>query len=331
MVNFSVVVPVYNVAPYLTKFLNSLINQNYKDYEIILVNDGSTDKSLEICKKYELEFPNIVVISQENQGAGLARNAGMRVAKGEYIYFCDPDDYLSEGFFKHAEKYVKEKPELVIFSYWDVQKRNEQIIRKKLIRIEKDKHLNRTEFRKEFIELFRGNLLYTLWNKLYRKDFLNSIEMEFTDTPLGEDTRFNLQLYPFVSDLQLVEAPFYHYISNREESLTRKYRENRVRLQLGEIELLENVLKQFSLKDENMLRSLRLKILLGNSNHIANSNISVRKKRTALKRILKIDIFKEILEEYEGTRNLSFRLLKTKQIDLYLLLKHVQQKMIKSI
>lgn len=120
---FSVIVPVYNVALYLAQFLESLLDQDYTDYEIILVNDGSVDESLDICQKYAAKYSNIVVLSQENQGSGFARNTGLRVAQGDYIYFCDPDDYLSEGFFNHAEKYLLWKPELVVFSFWDIRKK----------------------------------------------------------------------------------------------------------------------------------------------------------------------------------------------------------------
>ncbi|MGH2108681.1 glycosyltransferase family 2 protein [Aerococcus urinaeequi] len=326
---FSIIIPVYNVAPYLEKCLDSLLNQNYNNYEIILVNDGSTDDSLEICKEYESKFSNIIVISQSNQGSGPARNAGMEVAQGDYLYFCDPDDYLAEDFLNHAENYIKSEPELVVFSYWDVQKSNGQIINKILVNIEEDKQLNRDEFRKNFVELFSKNLLYTLWNKLYRRDFLTSNKVEFTAASMGQDTRFNLKLYPLVSDVQLVKEPFYHYFSNRDGSSTEKYREDRIKLQLEEVELLEDVLAKINQIDHNLLNKLKLNIVLGNSHHIANSNIEMKEKIKALERILRTDSTRKILEENVDTANLSLKLLKNNRTKLYLTLKSIQNRIIK--
>ncbi|WP_461205039.1 glycosyltransferase [Clostridium sp. DL1XJH146] len=90
----SIIVPVYNVAEYLTRCIESLRNQSFKNLEIILVDDGSLDNSLEICRSYEKMDPRIIVIEQENSGLSSARNTGMEIAKGKYILFVDSDDYI---------------------------------------------------------------------------------------------------------------------------------------------------------------------------------------------------------------------------------------------
>lgn len=100
MLKLSIIVPVYNVAPYLKKCLNSLINQTLNDLEIIIVDDGSTDQSLEICQEYEKKDPRIFVVKQSNQGVSSARNRGLELAKGEWIGFVDSDDYLSENAYE---------------------------------------------------------------------------------------------------------------------------------------------------------------------------------------------------------------------------------------
>ena len=94
MIKISVVVAIYNVEKYLEKCIQSIIFQTYKNIEIILVNDGSTDNSLNICKKYKSEDSRIIIINQENQGVSVARNNGIDRASGEYILFVDGDDYL---------------------------------------------------------------------------------------------------------------------------------------------------------------------------------------------------------------------------------------------
>ena len=94
MPKVSVIIPVYNVEKYLRECLDSVVNQTLKDIQIILIDDGSTDSSLGICKEYAQKDNRIKIIEQKNQGAGAARNRGMSEAKGDYLYFLDSDDFL---------------------------------------------------------------------------------------------------------------------------------------------------------------------------------------------------------------------------------------------
>lgn len=98
----SIIIPVYNTEKYLSQCIESLFNQDlisFIDFECILVDDGSTDNSLQICKTYAEKYKNILIIEQENSGASKARKAGLENAKGKYLYFCDSDDYISKDFF----------------------------------------------------------------------------------------------------------------------------------------------------------------------------------------------------------------------------------------
>lgn len=97
MPKVSVIIPVYNVEKYLRECLDSVVNQTLKDIEIILIDDGSTDSSLDICKEYQNKYCNIVLLQQKNSGSGKARNAGMDIAKGEFVIFLDSDDYYPES------------------------------------------------------------------------------------------------------------------------------------------------------------------------------------------------------------------------------------------
>ena len=96
----SVVIPVYNVDKYVGKCLSSLVEQTYRDFEIIAVNDGSTDNSLDILRHFEQKYDFITVIDKKNGGMSSARNAGMKIARGEYISFVDSDDYVAPTFFE---------------------------------------------------------------------------------------------------------------------------------------------------------------------------------------------------------------------------------------
>ena len=96
----SVIIPVYNVEKYISRCLDSILNQSYKNVEIIIINDGSTDKSGLICDEYSKRYDNIRVFHKENGGVSSARNLGITVAKGEYITFADPDDFLNKDMYK---------------------------------------------------------------------------------------------------------------------------------------------------------------------------------------------------------------------------------------
>ena len=94
----SIIIPVYNTSKYLHRCLDSILNQTFCDFELILINDGSTDNSLEILREYEAKDSRIVVIDKPNEGVSSARNQGIEIAQGEYIMFCDSDDYVAENW-----------------------------------------------------------------------------------------------------------------------------------------------------------------------------------------------------------------------------------------
>ena len=120
----SVIIPVYNVEDYLCKCLDSLINQTLKSIEIICVDDGSTDRSLEVLKKYAIKDERVFVIQQKNNHAGVARNRGLEIARGEYVIFLDSDDYFEEELLWDAySSAIETKADVVLF---DAQKFDSQ-------------------------------------------------------------------------------------------------------------------------------------------------------------------------------------------------------------
>lgn len=108
MVKYSFIVPVYNTEKYLKRCLDSLVGQTFKDFEIIIVNDGSTDNSKNIISEYEEKYNNIKVINQKNQGLSMARNNGVKEAKGTYLIFVDSDDYVETNLLKEIDKEIKD-------------------------------------------------------------------------------------------------------------------------------------------------------------------------------------------------------------------------------
>ena len=99
-IDISLIIPVYNVEKYLRRTLESVENQTFKNFEVIIVNDGSTDGSLEIIQEFVNKHDNFILVDQENSGVGMARNAGIRVSRGIYIAFLDSDDFLEPNYLK---------------------------------------------------------------------------------------------------------------------------------------------------------------------------------------------------------------------------------------
>ena len=113
---FSIIVPVYNVEKYVKRCLDSIFNQTYKDFEVIVVNDGSTDKSMNIVKKYK----DVKIINEENRGLSHARNNGVKNARGDYILFVDSDDYINKDLLKELNKSLNNNPDVVRFQVQSV-------------------------------------------------------------------------------------------------------------------------------------------------------------------------------------------------------------------
>lgn len=226
----SIIVPVYNVEKYLNKCIESIINQTYRNLEIILVDDGSPDKCPEICDSYAQKDGRIKVIHQKNEGLINARKSGLEIAQGEYIGFVDGDDWIEpemyEMFAKQIEKY---SPDMVLSDfYYDNGKElsnSEQLF---------DREYYDKEDLKNFIYpkmLFSGTYYKfgvnpCCWSKIYKKELIKkNLPLVDGRIKMGEDAAFT---YPCLIDAQsaaTIKKPCYHYISNP-ESMTKSYDKN---------------------------------------------------------------------------------------------------------
>lgn len=226
MKKVSIIMPIYNVAEQLEKAIQYALNQTYKNIEVILVNDGSTDGSGEICDRYQLKDLRIRVIHQKNAGSGFARNAGLDKATGEYIYFADPDDYFETNLIEETVAKAEEtNADVVVFGYFD------EVVDKegKITKTEKMPTLNGLQKKEAFRADFRKHYAlspYALWNKLYKHKFLKQHTIRFTNQKVGQDALFN-QLVGF--DIETVyyhQKAYYHYVF-REGSAVNRYRKER--------------------------------------------------------------------------------------------------------
>lgn len=181
----SIVMPVYNVELYIEECLKSIFNQTYNDIQLIIVNDGSTDKTELIIKKFEKQGYKFVYLTQENSGAGIARNLGLKYAKGEYVIFIDADDYISSNMIeKMYTKAILTNSDIVVCGYNVFLDSNSDIIKiNKLLYIEEEVVTNVDAMNM----FFNGKLTGFLWDKMFKLDFLRKYKFRFENRKYIED------------------------------------------------------------------------------------------------------------------------------------------------
>ena len=210
----SVIVPVYNVEKTLDRCIQSILNQTFKDYEIILVNDGSTDKSGELCDEYAKSYSNIRVIHKKNEGLGPARNRGILEAKGEYIYHCDSDDWLKEDLLEKAHnRIVATDSEIIIFGYEIFTAKNNNIIPYKTVHLENSIIEIPRKIKKLFVEnFFDSFVMMSAWNRLYKKSFLMEHNLFFPPLRRSQDMAYSFMLFDKAEKIALIDEELYCYI-----------------------------------------------------------------------------------------------------------------------
>ena len=284
---YSVIIPVYNVEKYINRCLKSILSQRYNDLEIILIDNGSTDRSGSICDIYANEDANISVYHIENQGVGSARNFGLSKARGEFIYFVDSDDYLVGNLFAEFEDKLTPDLDLLVFSYYNSfeQEMTEKNRKKKILPY--NGSYDKYDFSKIFKDLFLSDMLYTVWNKLYRREFLIENNISFEKYELGEDVRFNLNAYRNVNKVYLSQDSYYVYVIGRKGSAMSSYNPKRLQYQLQELELVDSLLKDWNIDSSNLDNTVKARILMSNIHNISKQKLPVIKKVKLVKEICK--------------------------------------------
>ena len=194
----SVIIPVYNAQDGIKRCIDSLLNQSFKNFEIILLNDGSKDNSLNILKEYELKYSFVRVIDKQNEGVAVTRNKGILLAEGEYIMFMDNDDFVDSDYLETFYQAIHEKKlDLVIGGYKRVNQDNQIIFSQDIQQSEWSKYI-----------------ITAPWAKVYRTEFLKTNNLEFFDYGIGEDIIFNLAAYKATDKIGLLDYKGYNWYYN---------------------------------------------------------------------------------------------------------------------
>lgn len=207
-------IPVYNVEKYVAATIESVLNSiDYKDTEIIIVNDGSTDNSLNIISQYKNKFPDLIkVINQENHGLGNARNVIMENSTGKYIASIDSDDTINKDFFKEARKYLENDIDIVLCDWLSIFKENEKYTT--------EAQDNNLQFENKYKKILYSTIMPSNCNKIIKKDLYTKIGIKFIEGLKYEDLGTNPIIMSKAETMKYINKPYYEY-NIRKDSIMR--------------------------------------------------------------------------------------------------------------
>ena len=246
----SIIVPIYNSVKYLSRCIESLMNQSYQNIEILLVDDGSTDDTSVVCREYSKIDSRIRYIKKKNGGVSSARNEGIRNAKGEYITFVDSDDYLDRNIISFAVKKINEtKSDIIGWNAWIV---NENGIKKS-----KDIKYSQNDFgyiQAAIIsnytnEFYCGDYIRAVWGKLFKKSVIDENNILFNEKLyIGEDAVFLMDYISHAQKASLINTYGYYYriLSN---SAVRRYKSDLYQQSMLQMRLMKNFFRTSDIDD----------------------------------------------------------------------------------
>ena len=249
-IKVSVIIPVYNVEEYIEECLDSVVNQTLKEIEIIIVNDGTQDNSMKRIERF-LPDKRIIIINKENGGVSSARNTGMKIAKGEYISFIDPDDFIKlsmmEELYKDAEDADIVFSDFILYDNLDKNEKIEKIYEKKT-------RIGSMIWSNQLLK-FRG-----VTSKLYKRTFLQENHILFIEKIIYEDTSFNFTAFIISNNVKYIKKFHYYYRQNRDGSTTTSPNKEK------EIEAYKKIViyleKFMSRMENNDLKKTRIYLLM---------------------------------------------------------------------
>ena len=224
---FSIIMPVYNAAAYLRESIKSITNQDFQDFELILIDDGSTDNSFQMMESIAKDSPGIRCIHQENKGPSIARNKGLDLAQGEYILFIDSDDqYLPNSLSKLHDKIIQFScPDVLCFGYSYARFQNDNIVRVRDCVLSNPFEFNLKNETGSFDFIINAKeMLPSLCNKAFSKKIIEDNDLQLQEgLYIGEDLAFNLALLEKVNHYVIVSEVFYLFIQQNTSSLINRY------------------------------------------------------------------------------------------------------------
>ncbi|MFI7846647.1 glycosyltransferase family 2 protein [Dorea amylophila] len=328
MKSLSIIIPVYNAEKYIKKCMDSILCQSFKNFEILLIDDGSKDSSGKICDEYAKTDERVKVYHIENGGPSRARNFGIKKAKGTYIEFVDADDQLISGALEKLYVFAKENNPEIIIANTQVVTANEGI--KDILSIEEQDEMEIKTYLKTLNTTRKAILLHYIWNKWYKRELIVNNEIFFDENErLGEDFLFNCELVNKSTQIFGADIMLYKYYKRDNGSLSGKYIENELSRRRKMDSAFLNLYENKNLKEEcydlivSMIGSITLASIQGV--FMLGSPTKLKEKRVYVKSFLDSEYFNYIniyaqKKKLTKSERLAIILLKRKWIYLYLIL-----------
>lgn len=314
-IDISVIVPVYNVEAYLDRCLESIINQDSSNYEVIIVDDGSTDNSGKIADSYSEKYAFITTIHKKNAGLGFARNTGLEYAKGKYILFVDSDDYIETNMLSVLYEAAKKNDADVCYSDF-LRDYGDEVV--------KNNHLQElggvyegTDIQDKIIPWMIGGspndkfdeiLGWGVWKALYSNEVIkkNGVKFHSEREMISEDIIFQLDFLKFTSCAVIVEGSYYHYCL-RKGSLSAEYRSDRLEKNAYLYEQELKRLKSMGILEQTKIRADRMLLAASRVNIMMSvASQKFRESLQTIKRYEDNEVYSDSLENYP-VKHLPFK------------------------
>lgn len=212
----------------------------------------------------------------------------------------DPDDFLSDNFFDKISSNLKQKWDVLCFGYNEIKENRNTVLSCRPHFYTHCGLFGKNEFRNEFIELFKTDMMYNVWSRIYNKTFILKHDIRFPNKQIGEDTLFNFQVYRHLNTILFIDSTLYNYNAGRSGSALTSFHPRRIEIQLNELQELHKLLEQFQLEDDTLIQEIKTKIIVSATFQISNLNMRRKEKIELLRPIIDNKAFYDI---FSGNRN----------------------------
>ncbi len=301
MKKVGIILPVYNSENTIAKTIDSVLKQTYEKFELIIVNDNSSDKTEDICKNYCKKYKNVFLYNNIRKGVSSARNFALSKTDADYIMFIDSDDTYEECIVDTMMKNIGDN-DLVICSYRRILNNNSKKVDKMY---NENMQINDNIEKKDFIEkLQRRNLFNQVWNKIYNLEKIKKYNILFDENiNIGEDLRFNLQYIEKTNKIKYITNILYNYYV-QENGLSYKYSDTKLKSKLLNIDL-QSQLYQKEMYNMEYIYNLYMLTIFSGLSEIVKNNDKISSKKIIDTVMKEPEITKTIEKVYRGTKNIK--------------------------
>lgn len=238
----SIIVPSYNIEKFLPHCLNSVVSQLNEDVEVIVVDDGSIDSTPSICDEYANKYKNVIAVHKQNGGLSDARNAGMKIANGDYLCFLDGDDFVSPNVIDKMLDSISNGDDAIMYPFFKIDKDKEDLIADaSCFNVDKIKH--------DIVNKFRGVELWPAWKIIVKKSFVESNNLQFPYGRIHEDVYWTSMVLLTAKKFSYSPLGWYHYVNYREGSITSSIKIKNLKAMFDNFYDIENLKVDFDCRE----------------------------------------------------------------------------------